>query len=81
MKRTARALGLALGVENLTFDFRYWDTNIGDDAGGVCAGAGQDDPFRDRSIAASLKLLILPPGTRQWRMAAVSMPGSLRSVP
>jgi uncharacterized protein (TIGR02001 family) len=29
--------GLALGVENLTFDFRYWDTNIGGDAGGVCA--------------------------------------------
>lgn len=29
--------GLALAVEGLTFDFRYWDTNIGKDAGGVCA--------------------------------------------
>jgi len=29
--------GLQLGVENLTFDFRYWDTNINQDAGGVCA--------------------------------------------
>ncbi len=31
--------GLALGVENITFDFRYWDTNIGKDAGGICANA------------------------------------------
>ena len=31
--------GLALGVENITFDFRYWDTNIGNDAAGlICAG-------------------------------------------
>jgi hypothetical protein len=31
--------GLALGVENITFDFRYWDTNIGNDAFGlICAG-------------------------------------------
>ena len=30
--------GLALAVENITFDFRYWDTNIGGDAGGpFCA--------------------------------------------
>jgi uncharacterized protein (TIGR02001 family) len=28
--------GLALGVDNITFDFRYWDTNIGGDAGGLC---------------------------------------------
>jgi len=30
--------GLALGVDNITFDFRYWDSNIGGDAGGLCAG-------------------------------------------
>jgi uncharacterized protein (TIGR02001 family) len=29
--------GLNLGVENISFDFRYWDTNIGSDAGGLCA--------------------------------------------
>jgi uncharacterized protein (TIGR02001 family) len=30
--------GLALTVEKITFDFRYWDTNIGGDAGGpICA--------------------------------------------
>lgn len=29
--------GLALAVEKITFDFRYWDTNIGGDAGGLCA--------------------------------------------
>ena len=31
--------GLALTVEKITFDFRYWDTNIGGDAGGLCANA------------------------------------------
>jgi uncharacterized protein (TIGR02001 family) len=31
--------GLNLGVENITFDFRYWDTNIGDDAANICAAA------------------------------------------
>jgi uncharacterized protein (TIGR02001 family) len=35
--------GLALGVENMTFDFRYWDTNIGKDAGNICAGANLCD--------------------------------------
>jgi uncharacterized protein (TIGR02001 family) len=30
--------GLALTVEKLTFDFRYWDTNIGGDAGGPFCG-------------------------------------------
>lgn len=30
--------GLNLGVDNITFDFRYWDTNIGSDASGpICA--------------------------------------------
>ncbi len=27
--------GLALAVENLTFDFRYWDTDISDTSCGV----------------------------------------------
>jgi uncharacterized protein (TIGR02001 family) len=31
--------GLALPVDNLTFDLRYWDTNIGGDAAGICAFA------------------------------------------
>ena len=31
--------GLALTVEKLTFDFRYWDTNIGGDAGDLLRGA------------------------------------------
>jgi uncharacterized protein (TIGR02001 family) len=30
--------GLALTVEKLTFDFRYWDTNIGGDAAGPFCG-------------------------------------------
>jgi uncharacterized protein (TIGR02001 family) len=29
--------GIAFAVEKLTLDFRYWDTDIGSDAGGVCA--------------------------------------------
>ena len=30
--------GLNVAVENISFDFRYWDTNIGGDAGGfICA--------------------------------------------
>jgi len=33
------------------------------------------------SIAAALKLLSLPPNTGQSLMAALSMPGSLRSAP
>ncbi len=28
--------GLALAVGNITFDFRYWDTDIGSNPGGVC---------------------------------------------
>jgi uncharacterized protein (TIGR02001 family) len=32
-------VGLALGVDNLTFDLRYWDTNIGKDAANICAAA------------------------------------------
>jgi uncharacterized protein (TIGR02001 family) len=33
--------GLALVVENLTFDFRYWDTDL--NPGGVCGNAGLCD--------------------------------------
>ena len=32
--------GLVLGVGNISFDFRYWDTNIGGDAANVCASPG-----------------------------------------
>jgi uncharacterized protein (TIGR02001 family) len=31
--------GLVLGVDNISMDFRYWDTNIGGDAGNICAAA------------------------------------------
>jgi uncharacterized protein (TIGR02001 family) len=30
--------GLNLAVENISFDFRYWDTNINDDAAGLICG-------------------------------------------
>jgi uncharacterized protein (TIGR02001 family) len=35
--------GLNLAVENISFDFRYWDSNIGGDAGGICAVASLCD--------------------------------------
>jgi uncharacterized protein (TIGR02001 family) len=35
--------GLALSVDNITFDLRYWDTNIGGDAGGLCAAKNYCD--------------------------------------
>jgi uncharacterized protein (TIGR02001 family) len=35
--------GLALGVGGITFDFRYWDTNIGGDAANVCANPSYCD--------------------------------------
>ena len=35
--------GLALSVDNITFDFRYWDTNIGGDAANICAFANLCD--------------------------------------
>ena len=31
--------GLTLAVENISFDFRYWDTNIDDDAAGLICGS------------------------------------------
>jgi hypothetical protein len=30
--------GLLLSVDNVSFDFRYWDTNVGGDAGGPFCG-------------------------------------------
>jgi hypothetical protein len=30
--------GLNLAVDNISFDFRYWDTNVGGDAGGPFCG-------------------------------------------
>lgn len=37
-------VGLSVGIEKLTFDFRYWDTNIGGDAGGpICGTKGLCD--------------------------------------
>lgn len=41
--------GLALSVDNITFDLRYWDTNIGKDAGGLCARPNLCD---ERFVAA-----------------------------
>lgn len=35
--------GLALTVDKITFDFRYWDTNIGGDAANICANASYCD--------------------------------------
>ena len=47
--------GLALGVENMTFDFRYWDTNIGGDAGGPICGA---ENFCDSRFVFSVKVVV-----------------------
>lgn len=33
--------GLALVVEKFTFDFRYWDTDLTPDVGGLCSSVGQ----------------------------------------
>jgi uncharacterized protein (TIGR02001 family) len=47
--------GLALTVEKITFDFRYWDTNIGGDAGGpFCAG----ENFCDERFVFSAKVVL-----------------------
>ena len=35
--------GLSLAVEKISFDFRYWDTNIGGDAAGICVVASLCD--------------------------------------
>ncbi len=35
--------GLAASVDNITFDLRYWDTNIGGDAANICAFANLCD--------------------------------------
>ena len=46
--------GLALGVENITFDFRYWDTNIGGDAANVCANPS----FCDERFVFTVKAVV-----------------------
>ncbi len=35
--------GLNLAVDNISFDFRYWDTNINGDAANICAAANLCD--------------------------------------
>jgi uncharacterized protein (TIGR02001 family) len=48
--------GLGLGVGNITFDFRYWDTDIGNiaPAGGFCAGAGLCDERFVATVSVSV---------------------------
>jgi uncharacterized protein (TIGR02001 family) len=47
--------GLNLAVENVSFDFRYWDTNIGGDAGGpICAV----DTLCDERFVFSAKVVV-----------------------
>ncbi len=46
--------GLALSVDNITFDMRYWDTNIGGDAGNVCAA----DNLCDQRFVFTAKVVV-----------------------
>ena len=47
--------GLNLAVENISFDFRYWDTNIGGDAfGSICAAPG----LCDERFVFSVKVVV-----------------------
>ena len=47
--------GLNLAVENISFDFRYWDTNIGGDAfGSICAA----DFLCDERFVFSVKVVV-----------------------
>jgi uncharacterized protein (TIGR02001 family) len=47
--------GLNLAVENISFDFRYWDTNIGGDAfGSICAA----DFLCDERFVFSAKVVV-----------------------
>jgi uncharacterized protein (TIGR02001 family) len=47
--------GLNVAVENISFDFRYWDTNIGGDAGGfICAA----DFLCDERFVFSAKVVV-----------------------
>ncbi len=47
--------GLNLAVENVSFDFRYWDTNIGGDAAGLICGA---DAFCDERFVFAVKVVV-----------------------
>jgi len=46
--------GLLLGVDNISFDFRYWDTNIGGDAANICASAN----FCDERFVFTAKVAV-----------------------
>jgi uncharacterized protein (TIGR02001 family) len=46
--------GLNLAVENISFDFRYWDTNIGGDAANICAVAS----LCDERFVFSVKVVV-----------------------
>jgi len=47
--------GLNLAVENISFDFRYWDTNINSDAGGLICGR---DNLCDERFVFSAKVVV-----------------------
>lgn len=46
--------GLNLGVENISFDFRYWDTNINGDAANICAV----DSLCDERFVFTVKVVV-----------------------
>ena len=47
--------GLNIAVENISFDFRYWDTNINSDAGGLICGR---DNLCDERFVFSAKVVV-----------------------
>ena len=47
--------GLNLAVENISFDFRYWDTNINGDAGGLICGNAD---LCDERFVFSVKVVV-----------------------
>jgi uncharacterized protein (TIGR02001 family) len=47
--------GLNLAVENISFDFRYWDSNIGGDAAGLICGA---EAFCDVRFVFAVKVVV-----------------------
>ena len=46
--------GLNVAVDNISFDFRYWDTNIGGDAANICAL----DSLCDERFVFSVKVVV-----------------------
>ncbi len=46
--------GLNLAIEGISFDFRYWDTNIGGDAANICANAS----LCDSRFVATVKVVV-----------------------